>query len=109
MLRPLTLLALASPLTTLQLILATLFAVTTAADFECKRLPWDWFLYGSVIVGMAVGYWTRGWPGFRDVVIAQAILFAAMTLTVIFLGRTAGGDIKMMMQYGAACSNVALL
>jgi hypothetical protein len=89
-----------------QLTLAALFAVTAATDFECKRLPWDWFLYGSVIAGIGVGFVERGWLGFRDAVIAQAILFAAMTLTVIFLRQTAGGDIKLMMQYSAACGHV---
>ena len=101
-------LALFTHLNTPQLILATLFSITAATDFECKRLPWDWFLYGSVIAGIGVAYGSHGWLGFRDAVIAQAILFAAMTLTVIFLRQTAGGDIKMMMQYGAACGNITL-
>ncbi len=100
--------ALALHMTALRLLLLALFSVTAATDFEHKRLPWDWFLYGSTALGIVVGFWESGPTGFRDAVIAQAIFFGMMTLTVVISGSAAGGDIKMMMQYGAASGHIVL-
>ena len=95
-------------LTLLQIFVLGLLTVTAATDFEHQRLPPSWFLYTATIIGVIAATFTAGWIGLRNAVIAQAIWFALMTLTVMLLRRTAGGDIKVVMQYGAACGNLPI-
>lgn len=77
-----------------------LFSVTAATDFETRLLPPDTYTYGSVIVGIALAS-VSGPLGFRDAVVAQALCFAVVTLSVAFFGGIDSGDIKMAMQFGA--------
>ena len=88
------------------LILLALLSVSAATDFEHRRLPWDWFLYGSVLVGIGLAWLDHGWDGFSHALIAQAVLYGFVTMTVVVFGATAGGDIKVAMQYGSACGHL---
>ena len=97
--------ALFSPSTS-HLILLALLSVPAATDFEHRRLPWDWFLYGSVLVGVGLAWLDHGWDGFSHALIAQAVLYGFVTMTVVVFGATAGGDIKVAMQYGSACGHL---
>lgn len=44
-----------------QQIVFGLFSVSAATDFETKLLPPDWYLYGSVIIGIAIYGVVNGW------------------------------------------------
>ncbi|NJM39254.1 MAG: hypothetical protein HC853_00070 [Anaerolineae bacterium] len=85
-----------------------LLSVTAATDFELRRLPWDWFMYGSVVVGLLVAYLFGGTEDLSQAIIAQAVLYAFITFAVVVIGQTRGGDIKVAMQYGAACANLGM-
>jgi hypothetical protein len=89
-----------------QIILVGLLTVTAATDFEHLRLPPSWFLYAATIAGVVIAYVAHGLIGLHHAILAQAIWFALMTLSVMLLRRTAGGDIKVVMQYGSACSSL---
>ena len=58
---------------TSHLILLALLSVPAATDFEHRRLPWDWFLYGSVLVGVGLAWLDHGWDGLSHALIAQAV------------------------------------
>jgi hypothetical protein len=88
------------------LIALALFSVTAATDFETRRIPPDWFTYGSVVVLCGLGFAVGGLSGFRDVVVAQALCFAVMVLAVVLARAASPGDIKVLMQYGAACGSL---
>lgn len=88
------------------LINLALFTITAATDLETKRIPPDWFTYGCVVLACAFGYVTGGVPGLRDVVAAQAICFAIMVTAVLFARAASGGDVKVLMQYGASCGSL---
>lgn len=88
------------------LIALALFSVTAATDFETHRIPPDWFTYGSVLVLCGLGFAVGGLSGFRDVVVAQAVCFAAMVLAVVLARAASPGDIKVLMQYGASCGSL---
>ena len=85
-----------------------LLSVTAATDFEQRRIPWDWFLYGSVLVGLLMAYLYAGLDGLSHAIIAQAVLYAFITFAVVVIGQTRGGDIKIAMQYGSVCANLSL-
>jgi hypothetical protein len=88
------------------LIALALFSVTAATDFETHRIPPDWFTYGAVILLSALGFVPGGLLGFRDVVVAQALCFVAMVLSVVLAHAASPGDIKVLMQYGASCGSL---
>ena len=85
-----------------------LFTVTAATDLETKCIPPDWFTYGCVVLAGVLGLVANGVVGLRDVVVAQAICFAIMVTAVIFAHAAAGGDVKVLMQYGASCGTLSL-
>ncbi len=85
-----------------------LFSVTAATDFETRLLPPDRYTYGCVIVGIALAS-VSGTLGFRDAVVAEAICFAVVTLSVAFFDGIDSGDIKMAMQFGAACGSLSVV
>jgi hypothetical protein len=87
--------------------LFALFSISAATDFELSLLPPDWFLYGSVIVAMALATMAGGWPALRDVAVTQAFCFVVVTLGVAFLNLCDSGDIKLAMQFGALCGSLA--
>jgi prepilin signal peptidase PulO-like enzyme (type II secretory pathway) len=89
-----------------KLILFALFSVSAATDFETSLLPPDWFIYGATLAGLAAGFITGGLPGLRDTVVAQAVCFAFMVLAVLLANAADSGDIKLLMQYGAACGSL---
>lgn len=88
------------------LIALAFFSVTAATDFETHRIPPDWFTYGAVIVLSALAFVAGGLPGFRDVVVAQALCFVIMVLAVVLVRAASPGDIKVLMQYGASCGSL---
>ena len=92
----------------LQLVVLSLLSVTAGTDFEHLRLPPGAFLYAATVAGVCAAYWLYGLPGLQHALLAQAVWFALMTLSVMLLRRTAGGDIKVMMQYGAACGSLSI-
>jgi hypothetical protein len=85
------------------------FSVTAATDFETRRIPPDWFTYGSVLVLCGLGFAVGGLSGFRDVVVAQALCFVAMVLAVVLARAASPGDIKVLMQYGASCGSLPVV
>lgn len=85
-----------------------LLSVTAATDVEHRRLPWDWFLYGSVLVALLTSFLSGGLDTLAQAIIAQAVLYAFITFCVVILGQTMGGDIKVGMQYGSVCANLGL-
>jgi hypothetical protein len=86
---------------------AALFAVMAATDLESRMIPPDWMTYGAVVLACAFGYAHGGVSGLRDVVVAQALCFAAMLIAVLFFNAADAGDIKVLMQFGAACGSLA--
>ena len=83
-----------------------LFSVSAATDFETSVLPPDGFIYGAVLVSMAVGWIQSGWAGFWQVALAQAACFSVIVLAVRYLGACDSGDIKLGMQFGAMCGSL---
>ena len=92
-----------------QLIAFMLFSISAATDLETKTLPPDAFLYGATLAGIGLHYWANGWAGLRHAVIAQAVCFSIITLCVAFLNLCDSGDIKLAMQFGAACGSLFAL
>lgn len=88
------------------LIALALFSVTAATDFETHRIPPDWFTYGAVVVLSALGFVAGGLPGFRDVIVAQALCFVITVFAVVLARAASSGDIKVLMQYGASCGSL---
>ena len=88
------------------IVVFALFSVTAATDFETRLLPADVFIYGCVVASLFMGYLSRGVLGFRDVLVTQAICFGITTLSVAIFGFMDSGDIKMAMQFGAACGSL---
>jgi hypothetical protein len=91
-----------------QLVVLGLLAVSAGTDLEHLRLPPSAYIYTATVIGVVAAFLQTGWDGAREAIVAQTVWFALMTLTVMLLRRTAGGDIKLMMQYGAACGNLPL-
>jgi hypothetical protein len=90
-----------------RLAVLALFSVSAATDLETQYLPPDWFVYGAVAAGIAGGFAVNGLAGLRDAAVAQAVCFVVMTAGVLFAGIADSGDIKLLMQYGAACGSLA--
>jgi hypothetical protein len=88
------------------MLLFGLFSVSAATDFETSVLPPDGFVYGAVLISMAVGWMLGGWSGLGHVAIAQAFCFSVIVLAVRYLGACDSGDIKLGMQYGAVCGSL---
>jgi Flp pilus assembly protein protease CpaA len=82
------------------------FSVTAATDFEQRWLPPNSFMFASVIASIGLGYLASGFWGMRDVLVTQAICFALATLSVALFGHMDSGDIKVAMQFGAACGSL---
>jgi hypothetical protein len=94
-----------SGLSTPGIVFVALFAVTAAVDFETSYLPPDWYLYGCTAANIAIA-WFAGPDVFRGVVVTQAICFA-LAVVLAYAGAWAGGDVKLMMQYGASAGALA--
>lgn len=92
-----------------RLVAAGLMTVTAATDFECRILPPDAFVYGAAAAGCAATLAAGGAPGLVDAVATQAVCFALTTLSVLLFRATDPGDIKAMMQFGAACGSMPSL
>lgn len=90
----------------LRLSLLALFSVSAATDFETTYLPPDWFVYGSTMAGLLVGYMTGNVIGLRDAVVAQAVCFAMLVFAVLLANAADSGDVKLLMQYGTACGSL---
>ncbi len=90
----------------IKLPLLALFNVSAGTDLETTFLPPDWFLYSSTVAGLLVGYAVGGVGGLRDAVVAQAVCFAMMIFAVLLANAADSGDIKLLMQYGAACGSL---
>ncbi len=91
----------------LHLLPLTLFSISAATDLETKFLPPDTFLYSSVLIGCGVAFLTNGPNGLCIAIATQAICFALWTLGVAFFNLCDAGDIKLSMQFGAACGSLA--
>ena len=91
------------------LLIMALLTVTAATDLETKFLPPDRFVYGSTVFGVLSAWFTHGSMGLRDAVIAQGFCFAVVTLGVALFNVCDSGDIKLAMQFGAACGSLALI
>ena len=90
-----------------KLILLSLFSVSAVTDFETSFLPPDWFVYGSVVVGLAVGFIAGNISGLRDAVVAQSVCFAMMVFAVLVANTADSGDIKLLMQYGSTAGSLS--
>jgi hypothetical protein len=95
-------------LASLQILVIGLLTVTAGTDVEHLRLPPSPFIYAATLAGVLTAYWVNGVAGLQHAIVAQAVWFALMTLSVMLLRRTAGGDIKVVMQYGAACGSLSI-
>lgn len=95
---------LGTPLHTLVLI--ALLGITAATDAECRVLPPDAFVYGAAAAGVLAHGFASGLPALADAAIAQAMCFSLTTLSVLLFRNTDPGDIKAMMQFGAACGSL---
>lgn len=91
------------------LIAIALFTVTAATDFECRTLPPDWFIYGAVVAGVLAHGLSGGLDGLATAAATQAMCFALTTISVLVLRNTDPGDIKAMMQFGAACGSLSVM
>lgn len=91
---------------TQQQALFALFSVSAATDLETKVLPPDWFLFGSVMICLATYGWANGWLGLQRAILAQAFCFGVVTLGVALFNVCDSGDIKLAMQFGAACGSL---
>jgi hypothetical protein len=87
----------------IRLLLVALFGVSASTDLETCYLPPDWFVYGATVAGCVGGYALGGVSGLRDAVVAQAVCFTVMMYGILLAGVADSGDIKLLMQYGAAC------
>lgn len=92
-----------SPIALLALVL---FSITAATDLETRRIPPDWFTYGSVVALCLAAFFSGGLLALRDVVVAQALCFVAMVLAIVLARAASAGDVKVLMQYGAACGSL---
>ncbi|NJM41425.1 MAG: hypothetical protein HC853_12010, partial [Anaerolineae bacterium] len=97
----------ASAASVAQVAFVALFTVSAATDFETKFLPSDGFVLGCTTINVLGGFVLGGASGLRDVVVAQAICFVVTTFAVALFGLCDSGDIKLAMQFGAACGNLA--
>ena len=91
------------------MLVIALLTVTASTDFETKFLPPDHFVYGSTVLGGMSACFTHGPIGLRDAVIAQAFCFAVATLGVALFNLSDSGDIKLAMQFGAACASLPMV
>lgn len=91
------------------LLVIALLTVSASTDFETKLLPPDHFVYGSTVLGVMSAWFTHEPIGLRDAVIAQAFCFAAVTLGVALFNLCDSGDIKLAMQFGAACASLPMV
>lgn len=86
-----------------------LFSVTAATDLESRRIPPDAFTYCAVALACALDWASGGAFGLRDVIVAQALCFAAMVLAVMFFNAADAGDVKVLMHFGAACGSLTVV
>lgn len=84
-----------------------LLSVSGATDAEHFRLPPSAYLYASVVISLVIAYGADGLPALIDALIAEAVMYATAIFAVVVLGATAGGDIKVAMQYGASSAGLA--
>ena len=90
----------------MQLVFVGLFAVSAGTDFETTYLPPDWYVYGCTALNIGVAY-LSGVEAFRAVVVTQALCFG-LAVFLAYLGAWAGGDVKLLMQYGAAAGSLPI-
>lgn len=83
-------------------------AVSSATDLESRRVPPDAFTYGSAVMLLAAALVFGGPEAFRDMAVAQVIAFATGIFLATF-GVMAGGDVKLLMQWGCACGALPVL
>lgn len=80
-----------------------LFCVSAGMDLETRRVPPDWYVYGSTLAGIGAAAWPYGGAGLVSAMSTQAICYGLTVLGVRYFGMVSGGDIKLAMQFGAAC------
>ena len=91
------------------LFVMTLFSVSAAIDFKTHLIPPDTYVFGCVLLNLLLVGVVDGLPPFRDAVVAQAFCFAIVTLGVAFFNLCESGDIKLAMQFGAACGSLPMV
>jgi hypothetical protein len=79
-----------------------LFGVVAGCDLESSHVPPDWYTIGGT-VGMVCAWGLAGGvKRMGDAALAQAFCYGIMVFGITVFRVAAGGDIKLMMQYGAA-------
>jgi hypothetical protein len=105
-----TLLMLAMIGTPLGAILAIgLFIVSGLLDADTATIPPDAFVYGATIASIFAAAVDRGSAGLLQALCVQALCFGLTVLMIRYTGALAGGDVKLAMQFGAACGSLSLL
>jgi len=89
-----------------RLILFALFTLPALTDFETRYLPPDTYTYSAVLSSLALQTCVNGIDGLTQALLAETLCFVLATLSVITLRATDPGDIKVMMQFGAACGTL---
>ena len=79
--------------------LAGLLIVATITDIQRQKI-YNWTTYPGILLGLALGYFDRGWPGLEDRVLAVALCGGLMLLAFVLLG-IGGGDVKLIAMIAA--------
>ena len=91
------------------LFVLALFSVSAAADYETHLIPPDAYVFGCVLLNVLLAGVVDGASALRETVVAQAFCFAIVTLGVALFGLCESGDIKLAMQFGAACGSLPMV
>lgn len=89
-----------------RLILFALLTLPAITDLETRYLPPDTYTYSAVLVSLATHAYLAGFDGFTAALLAEILCFVVATLSVVMLRATDPGDIKVMMQFGAASGSL---
>ena len=84
-----------------------MFSVSAGCDLESHHVPPDWFTLGGTVAMVGVWGVVAGWEGAAGALLAQALCYGVMTFGIAAFKFAAGGDVKLMMQYGAVVGSVS--
>ena len=77
-----------------------LCAVATATDLRTQRI-YNWTTYPGILLGLALQWSERGWPGAEDGLWGFLACGGLMLACFVFFPDLGGGDVKLIAMLGA--------
>jgi prepilin peptidase CpaA len=77
-----------------------LTAVAAVTDARRQKI-YNWTSYPGIVVGLALQWWSAGWPGLEDGLWGLLTCGGVMLACFVFFPDLGGGDVKLIAMLGA--------